>query len=253
MLTWRLRCHRIVHSTFMQFDVTEILRQFDQEAESFTFPMLDNGYYYHGDQKLTIYRDTDRWAMSIETLAFNNHEQTIDGITTHAAVFGNCILTRELNNNDNFFFFAEDNGVPTFLEDDETYISYLNPDAKSIKVREQLVPISHGLQHYYSKGIYLEYSDKIVNYEFLRGLIPESSDLFWVTRHEIAKKIPTDLPVLMTLRNWYHPDLAASEKPSENETFQQLALVISTGDTSFYKPTKEPNTHWKNWPEGGAL
>src|SRR3982751_1612252 len=149
----------------MQFDVKEILRQFDQEAESFTFPMLDNGYYYHGDQKLTVYRDVDRWAMSIETLAFNNHEQTIDGITTHVAVFGNCILTKELNDNNNFFFFAEDSGVPTFLEDDEIYISYLNPEAKSIKVREQTVPAVHEIQYYYSKGIELEYPDKVVNYE----------------------------------------------------------------------------------------
>ena len=98
----------------MQFEVKEIFRQFDQEAESFTFAMLDNGYYYHGDQKLTIYRDVNRWAMSIEALTYNNHEQTIDGITTHVAVFGNCILTKAFNDNDNFFFFAEDNGVPTF-------------------------------------------------------------------------------------------------------------------------------------------
>jgi len=237
----------------MQFEVEEIFRQLDQEAESFTFPMLDNGYYYHGDQKLIVYRDVNRWAMSIETLAFNNHEQTIDGITTHAAVFGNCILTKEFNDNDNFFFFAEDNGLPTFLVDHEIYISYLNPDVKSIRVREQLVPANHDPQHYRAKGVDLKYPDKIVNYEFLRGLIPDYSDLFWVTRQDIAKKIPIDLPVLMTIREWCHPDLADGEKPSENEAFKQLASVISIGDTSLYNPTKEPNTHWKNWPEGGAL
>lgn len=98
----------------MQFNVKEILSQFDQEAESFTFPMLDNGYYYHGDQKLTIFRDMNKWAMSIETLAYNNLEQTIDGITTLVTVFGNCILTEELNDNSNFFFFSEDNEFPTF-------------------------------------------------------------------------------------------------------------------------------------------
>jgi len=237
----------------MQFEVQEIFRQLDQEAESFTFPMLDNGYYYHGDQKLIVYRDVNRWAMSIETLAFNNHEQTIDGITTHAAVFGNCILTKEFNDNDNFFFFAEDNGLPTFLVDHEIYISYLNPDVKSIRIREQLVPADHDPQHYRAKGVDLKYPDKIVNYEFLRGLIPDYSDLFWVTRQDIAKKIPIDLPVLMTIREWCHPDLAEGEKPSENEAFKQLASVISIGDTSLYNPTKEPNTHWKNWPEGGAL
>lgn len=120
----------------MQFEVKNILTQFNQEAERYTFPMLDNSYYYHGDQKLTVYRDAERWAMSIEVLAFNNHEQRIYGITTHAAVFGNCILTKKLNDNDNFFILAEDNAVDTLLEDNETYISYLNPSAENIKVRD---------------------------------------------------------------------------------------------------------------------
>ena len=215
--------------------------------------MLDNGYYYHGDQKLTIYRDAERWAMSIEVLAYNNHEQTLDGITNHVAVFGNCILTEKRNDNDNFFIFAEDNNIDTFLEDDELYISYLNPEAKNIKVRNEIIPIIHDSQHYSLKAINLEYPDKILNYELMRGLIPEYSHLFWVTREEIAKKIPYELPILMTLNEWFHPDLANGERPSENETFNLIAEVISTGDTSLYIPTNESNTHWKNWPEGGAL
>jgi len=237
----------------MQFDVQDILKQLDEEAESFAFPMLDNGYYYHGDQKLTIYRDSKRWAMSIETLAFNNHELDISGITTHIAVFGNCILTSRLNDNDNFFSFAGNEEIPAFLEDENTFISYLNPAATSIRVKDQPVPVIHDRQHYYSKGIILEYPNKIINYEFMRGLIPEHSALFWVTREEIASKIPIELPVIKTIMEWNHPDLAMREKPSENETFQQLASVISTGDITSYKPSKEANTHWRNWPEGGAL
>ncbi len=41
--------------------------------------------------------------------------------------------------------------------------------------------------------------------------------------------------------------------PSSYETWQQIAKVIVTGDTSFYKPTLEPNTHWKFHPESGSL
>jgi hypothetical protein len=42
-------------------------------------------------------------------------------------------------------------------------------------------------------------------------------------------------------------------RPSSYETWQQIAKVIITGDTSFYKPTLEANTHWKHWPDSGSL
>lgn len=29
--------------------------------------------------------------------------------------------------------------------------------------------------------------------------------------------------------------------------------VLETGDVGLYRPTAPPNTHWKNWPDGGTL
>jgi hypothetical protein len=42
-------------------------------------------------------------------------------------------------------------------------------------------------------------------------------------------------------------------RPSSYETWQMIAKVITTGDTSFYKPTLKPNTHWINWQDSGSL
>jgi hypothetical protein len=42
-------------------------------------------------------------------------------------------------------------------------------------------------------------------------------------------------------------------RPSSYQTWQLLAKVIATGDASFYKPTLQPNTHWKNWPDSGSM
>lgn len=238
----------------MTINPENILTQLDKEAESFSFPMFDNGYYYHGDQKLTIFRDNTRWAMTIEQIAYNNHCYEVTGITTIVSAFGNCILTEQLNDNGNFFFFANDNEVESFLYDDgNMFSSYLNPQLKNILVRDQIVPIINNSSYYFSKGIDLQDSNKVTPWEFMRGLIPEKSELLWVTRQDISNKIPLDLPVLMTLNNWYHPDLAAGQMPSETETFQHLAQVISTGDIGFYNPAEKQNTHWKNWPEGGTL
>lgn len=232
-------------------DRKEILLQLDTEAENYVFPMLDNGYYYHGDQKLTILRDEKRWAILLEVLQYNNHKNNIDGITTIANVFGNCLTG--LNDNDNFNFFASDNDVETFLYDEINYIPYLNDKATSIKVRDTLISIQFDKEYYLGKGIELEFQNRITPWEFLRGLIPEQSNLFWLTRQEISNKIPLDLPEFMTLTNWHHPDLAAGEKPSEVETFKQLADVIVTGDKMLYNTKEINNTHWINWPEGGAL
>ncbi len=232
-------------------DKKEILHQLDTEAESYVFPMLDNGYYYHGDQKLTIFRDEKRWAILLEVLAYNNHENNIDGITTISNFFGNCLTG--WNDNDNFKFFASDNGVDTFLYDETNYIPYLNNLATSIKIRETIVINTFDKEYYLSKGIELEFENKITPWEFLRGLIPEQSNLFWLTRQEISNKIPLDLPEFMTIKDWHHPNLVMGEKPSETETFQQLADVIVAGDKNLYNTTEIKNTHWKNWPDGGSL
>jgi hypothetical protein len=57
----------------------------------------------------------------------------------------------------------------------------------------------------------------------------------------------------MELHNWFHPDVVNDELPSNNETFQQITKVLETGNINYYKPTHEPNTNWKNWPDGGTL
>jgi hypothetical protein len=230
-------------------DREDILMQLDSGAESYEFPMLDNGYYYHGDQKLTIFRDTKRWAMLLEVLAYNNHDFGVDGITTVTYIIGNCLIGFD----NNFHFFANDNGAETFIFEDDDPCPYLNSKAKSIKVRDIEIPIIDEREHYKSKNIELELDDKITPWEFMRGLIPEYSNLFWLTKEEISTKIPSDLPVLMTLANWHHPDLVSDEKPSETETFQQLADVILTGDKSLYNTSETNNTHWSNWLEGGKL
>ena len=53
-------------------DPESILTQLDECAAEYTFPMLDNGYTYHVDQRLTIYRDSTRWLMIIDILNVNN-------------------------------------------------------------------------------------------------------------------------------------------------------------------------------------
>lgn len=44
-----------------------------------------------------------------------------------------------------------------------------------------------------------------------------------------------------------------NNRPGSYETWQLIAKVIVTGNPSEYKPTLEPTSHWKNWPDAGSL
>lgn len=44
-----------------------------------------------------------------------------------------------------------------------------------------------------------------------------------------------------------------NNRPSSYETWQLIAKVLVTGDITQYKPTLEPTSHWKNWPDAGTM
>lgn len=90
-------------------------------------------------------------------------------------------------------------------------------------------------------------------WEFLRGLVTKHGNEMLATEEELRERIPKGLSKFLSLDQWHHVDLANGEKPSESETFQLLAKAIVSGNKYDYRPTLEPNNHWKNWPEGGIL
>jgi hypothetical protein len=55
------------------------------------------------------------------------------------------------------------------------------------------------------------------------------------------------------MNNEYNNEQWNSNRPSSYETWQQIAKVIATNNTDYYKPTIRSNTHWINWPESGSM
>jgi len=70
---------------------------------------------------------------------------------------------------------------------------------------------------------------------------------------ERRANVPPALTEVLVLDEWHHPDVCGQELPSASPTFQQLARVLATGDVAHYRPTLDPNTHWRFWPDGGQL
>lgn len=233
------------------YSAQEILTQLDRCAEDFTFPMLDNGYIYPIHSKLSAYRDEKRWVLIIEVIGFNYRGGGHNGIDNCLHIFGNCIKSNPGTDNANFLSITNNGSdFPTF---DEAYEESLNPAAKTMALRDKEILINHDREFYLNKGIELAESGKIMVWEFLRGLEPEFNKDFEATEEEIRERIPKDLPKIIELTEWHHPDCADSELPSNNETFQQIAKVLATGQKDFYRPTNPVNNHWKHWPDGGTL
>jgi hypothetical protein len=233
------------------FTEKEILKQLDDCAEDFTFPMLDNGYVYLANTKLSAFRDENRWVIIIEVVGFNYRGGGHNGIDNGLHVFGNCLNYQAGTRNENFLFLTE-NAIDknTFDEEEEFH---LNPNTDVFLLRGKEHRICHDRKKYEQIGIELEDKESINAFEFLRFLTHETPNSFWATEKEIRERIPIDIPKIIELKEWFHPDLANEEIPSKNETFKQLAQVLVSGNTIFYNPKKKPNTHWRNWLEGGTL
>lgn len=229
---------------------SEVLNQLDQCNSEYTFPMLDNGYVYPAGTKLSVYRDDKRWVIIIEVIGFNYRSGGHDGVSNCLHVYGNCLTYPPGTRNENFLSLTDHaNDCNTF--DDEDF--YLNPKCSHFVLRNEVLPIIHDRQKYNSLGINLEDETRISAFEFLRLLDALYHDKLVATETEIRERIPVDIPKIMEMHDWFHPDVVNGELPSENETFKQIALIIKTGNIDYYRPTHEPNTNWRNWPDGGTL
>ena len=215
-----------------RYSTAEILEQLDASARAVTFPMLDHGYYFPVDARLHAFRDENRWAIVIETVGYNPRGSNLYDVLHF---YGNCISGDPGFTNSDFLG-RVDNWDD--IEDAE-FSEVWREGAASIVVRDQVLPVD-GTAGQRLEGVF-------------RTLVPEHRDILLATEEEVRARIPTDLPRVLQLEEWTHPDIAASEKPSDSETFRQLAEVLVTGDVGRFAPTVPPNTHWSNWPEGGSL
>lgn len=136
----------------------------------------------------------------------------------------------------------------TFDDDDS-----VRHDTTSIRIRNQIVALELSPEDFARHGIKPEEPPNILGHELLRLLVARHRELFIATDEEIRERVPADLPCIVQLDSWHHPDLVNGELPSGSEAFQMIAEVLVSGDATRYRPTEQPNTHWGNWPDGGTL
>jgi len=197
----------------------QFLDQLDASAQEFTFPYLDHGNYHAIDVRLHVYRDDKRWAVLIETVGYNAGARTVtDALTSYGIRTGSQIERVE--------------NLPDLIDDDGNYLGDV-----PVRVRGQDLPIDAPHGEYFTEAV--------------RELVPKHRDLLLADETELRALVPQDLPEILRLEAWHHPDVLV-ERPSREETFQLLAKVLDTGNPHEYRPTLAPNTHWSNWPESGT-
>lgn len=225
----------------------EILSQLDECAKNYVFPLLDNGYYYPITSRINCYGDGEKWAIIIESFGYNLRSGHHNGAQNCVYVYGNCLSRPVGITNDDFLNCSEDG------PEGETFDGwYVFPEAESITLRGEVVKFDLSKENLERRGVVMA-EDELTAADLFRSLLPEYREQFLATEEELRERVPRDIPMILRLDEWHHPDIAGQEKPSENETFKSIAKVLVSADPSLYKVEIAPNSHWTNWPEGGTL
>lgn len=218
------------------FTREEIFNQLDESIAAFSFPDIGHGYYYPIDARLHAYRDDTRWAILVELVGYNPRAASVIDVIHH---FGNCLDGPAGFENGDFLDRISDTELP--LDEDQHWdltapVERLTVDGRGdIDVPNPAAP------------------DVV---EMFRSLVPIHRDLLLAGESELRRRIPADLPEVLRLEEWAHPDplLLHEEYGVETtELWRLLADVLVTGDVTRYAPTAAPDSHWSNWPAGGEL
>jgi hypothetical protein len=245
----------------MSMTTASILAALDRACDRFVFPMLDNGYIYLAATRLTAYRSETDWAIVAEVFGFSPRAETPD---VHTCTVASRLHDRKqekdfragwyekyLRDNPDWeqrFMWPIDDRAWQDPENPE----YVSADAMEISVRGKSFTLP-SLAEYGRHGIDLLEPPRVMTFELCRWLAAVARDEVLSTPEERRANVPPELAQFLQLEEWHHPDLVTGERPSGTDSFRLLADAIVSGNAGEYRPTEAPNTHWRNWPEGGLL
>ena len=231
-----------------EYRVGDIQKQLDDCVRAGMFPALDNPSMFLGDVRMHGFRDGLRWAVVIEQLGFLAGVPGHGGINNCLYCFGNCLNRPPGLENDDFLTVTADGTEgPTFDADG----LHVRPEARSIRIRGNLVPLNLAGPALAARGIVLETPPQVQGFELLRSLLPEYRHWLLASEAQLRQRVPADLPGLLTVDQWVHPDVNKGVLPSATPMFRMLAKTLVSGDKDFWTMRELPNTHWKHWPAGG--
>lgn len=104
----------------------------------------------------------------------------------------------------------------------------------------------------------------------IRYLDEEHPGLFRATDKELRTCLPPDLREIMCIDKWHHEEYHgyadgpffdevvpanfekyAGKSPHHYETYNMIADILISKDSTKWKPSLKPNSDWRNWPGAG--
>lgn len=244
----------------MKLDPSLILKILDGCCQNYSFPMLDNGYVFLAANRLSLFRDASDWALVIEVFGYSPrsgfpavHVETFasklhqrDPVGSYVTDEAHRNYLANNPNNDSRVFFPIDEGE--WIDEADSELVALSGDF-TLRGSTHALPDASS---YAAQGVELEQERPQV-FEFCRFLASCFRGEVLATEEERRVSVLPGMEQILLLDEWFHPDTASDQLPSDVESFRQLAEVLASGDASFYRPSVESNSHWSNWPEGGRL
>lgn len=238
----------------------KVIDVLDQTAEDFQFPMLDNGYIYPAASRLSLYANDVDWALVFETFGYSPRAGFPD---LSISTISNKLVRRNPPEN-----FVSEKAYEKYLLNNshfdlrlfhpitnEDWVNEEEPEfvkpVGSIVVRNKEINLPN-LSEYKKAGIEPKETQLAV-FELCRYLGETHRQYVLGTEAERRVSVCDSLSEILVLNDWHHPDLASGQKPSETETFRQLADVLQSNESWCYSTCEKPNSHWSNWPGGGLL
>jgi hypothetical protein len=223
---------------------------------------LEHGYCETAGNRIHLYADSTRWIIVFEKSGYQNR-------TTSAEIelnyFGNCVdypvdkyhERNYITNSSRVVLIdpEEFERIENKVGDELETFELIGHEIKKIKIRDKYIPFDNDYKNYEKVGIEMrdfDNSKKLIGFgDLIRYLNETNPSLISATEVEIRKHIPKDIPKLMTINEFHF--ISAYEKsnpPSQQETYKLIAKVLTTRDTTYWKPAMKANNSWKNWESG---
>lgn len=218
----------------------EILEQLDRCAKTYDFPMLNNAYLCNADIRLTAFLSSAEWLIVFEEVAYSTKHLFINSVSA----YGNRIIRPGTQQAISIV-----TGVPGKPLHDEWGNFLLDKSSFEIVIHGQVRRFTPTAEDYRRAGISSD-SKMVVPAQILRLLVFLNPEFFLteVKLLETCGRADSDLELFIKLDDWYHPDIANDELPSQSLCLRSLAIALNRNDKGLYTCSHEVfNTDWSNW------
>jgi hypothetical protein len=226
--------------------------------------VLDINYYGNCLTNLEYYNDRPISYYSIYPVDFDNFNETIDGerlksdakfwlvrgqyvpLTHHKHNYINAgIELKEYEPNE---IRAEEVGRLVVSQNQNLFRATDSELYKSIPTDLKKILV---LNEWYHKDFQLQISPTMTD-DHLRQTFEFNKSLSGLSEMTFERFAQSSRQQEILSDSW-NREIWENNRPSSYETWQLIAKVVVHNDAKQYKPTLQPNTHWKNWPDSGSM